>query len=385
MTQQSFFNLLQETQNVLGNPDGNGLSDLSGVQTAYWDEFLKEGKIGFNAYQTGMGSLVFESVIEEITGGDDAPPKDRLMEAIRDKFYKYRDKRCEVGQVKSHIRNRNKPLYEAFSENARAVVLILDKNWLAFREIAGSDEVEILNWVRCDQGVRFNSPDGSGKILNLCSSFFYSSQLIPDTNIFGTGCMVTRDTVVTAGHVVHEAAEVIQNPADLIFIRGHFTFGNCHQIRIKKGRIYQLDQSMVDDNRIVLGATGDAALLKVKPYFNHSAPFVPRVSLAGPGTIKVKQPVYSIGHGFGVPAKLSFGGNVEHLGRHGWIGCDLDIFPGNSGSPIFHSNSHELLGVVSGPDTLWQVVVGNQNCIDVRINNTGAQTVQATRIGQILP
>ncbi|MEL6639540.1 MAG: trypsin-like peptidase domain-containing protein, partial [Bacteroidota bacterium] len=60
------------------------------------------------------------------------------------------------------------------------------------------------------------------------------------------------------------------------------------------------------------------------------------------------QSVYGIGHGLGLPQKLHFDARVNFV-KDEWpiFKCCLDFFSGNSGSPIFDAESHQLLGLLT--------------------------------------
>jgi hypothetical protein len=61
------------------------------------------------------------------------------------------------------------------------------------------------------------------------------------------------------------------------------------------------------------------------------------------------QPVYTIGHPAGLPLKFAAGASVRDTRdtkNEFLFKADLDIFMGNSGSPVFDMNTHEVIGIV---------------------------------------
>ncbi len=57
-----------------------------------------------------------------------------------------------------------------------------------------------------------------------------------------------------------------------------------------------------------------------------------------------RQPVYVIGHPCGLPLKYAAGAKVKTV-ENAYFSADLDVFSGNSGSPVFNGNTHELVGI----------------------------------------
>lgn len=71
--------------------------------------------------------------------------------------------------------------------------------------------------------------------------------------------------------------------------------------------------------------------------------------------IPAAQPVYVIGYPLGLPLKYAPGANVNDIGES-HFGANLDVYSGNSGSPVFRSDTHEVIGIVScsdGKDFRW--------------------------------
>jgi len=373
--------LCEATRNAFER--GENLSDLEENQQNQWRGFLGERYDHFNS---GLGSLVFKSVLDEAV--DALPPdenEDKFMAAIKVKFDEIKDKRAQAGQVMSHTEKIQYENAELFRKNVNSVVLILDRKDLKITPSNRPDYV-VIESERCLDAVQFPVSNDSGDWLNLCSKFYYSRDRIPQANIFGTGIFIAPDKIATAAHVVYEASETGIHPDDMIFIGAHFVFGHIDHIQVRKNMIYQLDQDVVKkNNQMIQGVTGDSAWLTVKPLygnadFRRTKPTDLNIKIPRIQNMDTKQPVYSLGHGFGVPNKLSFGGIIERISKKGWMGCDLDVFPGNSGSPVFHANSHELLGIISGPDNLWRQEISNQKCVNVKIDNDNGQSVETSQI-----
>ncbi|MCP4218168.1 MAG: trypsin-like peptidase domain-containing protein [bacterium] len=62
-----------------------------------------------------------------------------------------------------------------------------------------------------------------------------------------------------------------------------------------------------------------------------------------------EQEFYTIGHPCGLPAKIALGSSVNTVNK-AYFSAYMDVFSGNSGSPVFDAQSHELIGIVSRGD-----------------------------------
>lgn len=62
------------------------------------------------------------------------------------------------------------------------------------------------------------------------------------------------------------------------------------------------------------------------------------------------QPVYVIGHPVGLPLKYAAGARVRSVEDALFL-ADQDLYMGNCGSPVFNSDTHEVIGIVVRDDT----------------------------------
>ena len=61
--------------------------------------------------------------------------------------------------------------------------------------------------------------------------------------------------------------------------------------------------------------------------------------------IKIGNPIYVIGHPLGLPLKYVPGAFMHDI-KINYFWADLDVFMGNPGSPVFDSDTHEVIGLV---------------------------------------
>lgn len=93
-----------------------------------------------------------------------------------------------------------------------------------------------------------------------------------------------------------------------------------------------------------------------------------------------EQPVYTIGHPCGLPLKYAPGAEVRSVsGSH--FNADLDVYGGNSGSPVFCAETHELIGLVSRNkpmDFRWT----EEGMITIRYSKSGPEYIgiQCSRV-----
>jgi len=64
------------------------------------------------------------------------------------------------------------------------------------------------------------------------------------------------------------------------------------------------------------------------------------------GSVAQDDEVYVIGHPSGLPLKLADHAFVSQNPQRGYFIANLDTFGGNSGSPVFNSNTHEVEGIL---------------------------------------
>ncbi len=330
-------------------------------------------------YASSMGRVLLAAELEAAKKSRDDEYRINLFKVCKEK----KDTRCQVGHVKSNLESRIKKAdnnsklkrgYNAFMKNAWATAMLLDKRKLIMYPPDNEGKIRIES-DECRKLLVLSDYGGEDK--PLCETYYYAEELIPKTDILGSGFFIAHDRVLTAAHVLERAWVLGMNPDDLMLIRGHFVYNtNAKRIEVLRGQLYIMDQDeliMSERNRYG-DLDGDMAWLQVKPLYE-------AFSLKWNGFVSAPvekgAQVYALGHGLGLPMKISYWGEVSN-GSFGQAStmfeCKMNILPGNSGAPIFDTNSHKLVGIIRGiigidaePDPI-------QDCVNLKIKNHGVAT-----------
>jgi len=171
-----------------------------------------------------------------------------------------------------------------------------------------------------------------GTEYNLCNNERFRDQ---PTGAFCSGFLVAPDIVATAGHCV--------NPNNVTTIRFIFGFKMLNettpQTVINNNEIYQ-GLNVIDRKESPDGV--DWALVRLdRAVANHKIAEFRRT-----GIIQNNQAVHVIGHPTGLPIKFAGGSNVRDNTPNEFFVANLDTYGGNSGSPIFNSDTHQVEGIL---------------------------------------
>jgi hypothetical protein len=176
-----------------------------------------------------------------------------------------------------------------------------------------------------------------GKRFNLCSNeAFYQQPVVG----FGTAFLIDEETMLTAAHVFDLPYQdlVVVFGFDLKNPNGQYeqVFKSSDIYSIKTIEQFSLD---LDVAKFKLDRAADRIGLTV--------------STSQP--LKEDIPVYMIGHPSGLPKKIALNAEITTCTNPYYFFTSLDAFQGNSGSPVFNFETHELIGVlVSGnSDYRW--------------------------------
>jgi len=170
------------------------------------------------------------------------------------------------------------------------------------------------------------------KAFRLCDSEPFNHQSVLAGSMC-TGFLVEKDVIATAAHFAKE-----ENVTDLRFVFGYrmeafYTpvkrVDNIYKGVEIIGRAYPrggrgADWALVKLDRNVEGR--EPARLSKKEIVRH-------------------QSIYVLGHPCGLPLKYAPGAGVCSI-EDAYFSSRLDIYAGNSGSPAFDSNTHEVIGMV---------------------------------------
>ncbi len=176
-----------------------------------------------------------------------------------------------------------------------------------------------------------------GKTFNLCDCEPFQQQSI-FAGPMCTGFLVKEDMIVTAAHFVNE-----KNVIDLRIVFGFKMMdATSAVIQVPNKNIYQGVKLL---NRVYKrmdtgGSGSDWALVKLDRKVVGQS--VATLSTKG---LSCGQGVYVIGHPVGLPLKYAPGAHIMDISG-AYFPADLDVYSGNSGSPVFDSDTHELLGMV---------------------------------------
>jgi V8-like Glu-specific endopeptidase len=213
-----------------------------------------------------------------------------------------------------------------------------------------------------------------GPAFNLCPLEPFFQQPIA-TGSFYSGFLVAKDVIATAGHCVTE-----KNVANLRFIFGYRMLDS------------HIPATQIPENKVYHGANviarvcnhrhtpSDWALVKLdRPVEGLS------ITKLSNRPLENGDSVYVMGHPCGLPLKYAPGARVGHVNDI-FFTADLDIYCGSSGSPVFNSITHQVVGIVvrgDDRDFRWSgkcwVSVIYQNSAN---NTQGAQCTKVTEFLQ---
>lgn len=160
------------------------------------------------------------------------------------------------------------------------------------------------------------------------------------TGAFCSGVLVAADLIATAGHCVNGG-----NVSDVRFVFG-FRMRDASTARtvIGSGEIYRGVEIV---GRQLVGDGPDWALVRLdRPVGNHRIARIRRT-----GRIGDRQVVHVIGHPAGLPTKFAGGAVVRDNAQSAYFVANLDAYGGNSGSPVFNSDTHEVEGILVRGET----------------------------------
>ena len=197
---------------------------------------------------------------------------------------------------------------------------------------------------------------------NLCLTERFRDQPL---GCFCTGFLVAPNIIATAGHCVDNT-----NVTDRRFVFGFQMSNNSTA------------QTIINNTEIYAGVTivgrqltnaADWSLVQVdRPVTNHRIAQIRRS-----GTIPNNQNLYVIGHPVGLPMKFADGANVRDNAPADFFVANLDTYGGNSGSPVFNSNTHLVEGILVRGETDF-VTQGTCN-VSLVCPDTGCRGEDCTR------
>jgi hypothetical protein len=185
-----------------------------------------------------------------------------------------------------------------------------------------------------------------GTSYNLCECEPFRDQPIGAGRLC-TGFLTADDTIVTAGHCINEKninkvrfvfgyrMTNLSTPVTKIPIKD--VYKGLEIIKRAYSRNKKLDWTLIKLDRKV----GDRPL-----------------ALLSKNGVSRDLPVYVLGHPCGLPLKCGKGANIRDVDKT-FFAANLDIYMGNSGSPVFNGNTHGVVGIVAHGDTRDFRYVGN--------------------------
>lgn len=198
---------------------------------------------------------------------------------------------------------------------------------------------------------------------NLCNGEQFREQ---PTGAFCSGFLVAPDIIATAGHCVNQS-----NVTTIRFIFGfRMLNASTAQTIISNEEIYR-GVNLI--GRQLTNNSADWALIRIdRPVCNHKIAQIRRI-----GSIADTQEIHVIGHPAGLPTKVAGNAAVRNNTSNAFFVANLDTYGGNSGSPVFNSNTHEVEGVLVRGETDF---VSNGRCnISLVCPSSGCRGEDCTR------
>ena len=184
--------------------------------------------------------------------------------------------------------------------------------------------------------------NGDGTSTLVLGRFGTSNNLCPDepfvnqpVGAFCSGFLVAPDLIATAGHCVNQ-----DNVTTIRFVFGYrMTDPGAAPTNIPNSNIYA-GAAVV--GRVLTKNAADWCVVRLSRPVAGRAPLQMRRA----GRIADGQSIYVIGHPCGLPAKFADGANVRTNTQPSFFTANLDTYGGNSGSPVFNADTHQVEAVL---------------------------------------
>ena len=240
----------------------------------------------------------------------------------------------------------NQIVFKEMDDNISSVVMIVHAgNLVKINETQFCLKSTQLKKRKLKGGLELNSKN---RFLNQQSS-----------KCLGTGFFVAEDVIATAAHVIEDSLESLST--DIRFVR-NLSILKDEQVTdagiiINEEDIFKpisetLSQSCYDFSE----TKSDWAVMKVISKTGEKSPVT---TILEEEVVEEGQELYCLGHGLGLPTKVSCIGKVIKIDpSKDCFDTDLTIFSGNSGSPVFDAKTHRVVGVLAR-GTKEMVKIGN--------------------------
>jgi hypothetical protein len=211
-----------------------------------------------------------------------------------------------------------------------------------------------------------------GQTVRLCTDEpFYNQPM----GAFCSGFLVAPDLIATAGHCVSASTVT----------RTRFAF-NYQMIDAENAQTVLSNDDVYAGVELVgfeyEGRGADWALVRLdRPVTNHRP-----VKFRRYGKVANGQALHVIGHPVGLPKKIAGGAIVRTKNHDGYFVANLDTYGGNSGSPVFNSETHEVEGIlVRGERDFVQAGGCTVSLICPDTGCRGEDCTRATRFASYVP
>lgn len=221
--------------------------------------------------------------------------------------------------------------------------------------------------------------------LYICSGSSYADQ--PSALSRGTGFFIADGVVATAGHVL-----LTGRPGDALhrvrFVTGvakayddHLSTGITitHEQVFRPKAGFELTGACYQ----VSSMGADWALVQVEPVYPDRVSRLPTPLTIQEAPVTNNQKVYCLGHGLGLPVKVSYKGLIcANDTNRPYFETSLTLLGGNSGSPVFNAATHELVGIyVRG---INQLVRNADGCLVVHNEIVAFEGQECQRMAPLL-
>ncbi len=154
-----------------------------------------------------------------------------------------------------------------------------------------------------------------------------------------SGFLIAPDVIATAGHCI-DMPEV-KDSADKKRLKSlRFVFG--YRMQSSDSAVIDAEKSQIYKGKRFIGSSekADWALIQLdRPVANREPVMIAIEPLAS------GQAIHVVGHPYGLPLKIAANATVQPDFTDTYFKANLDVFSGNSGSPVFNA-SHQVVGIL---------------------------------------